>query len=377
MKLSIYTNIPTPNQLDFFNAIADKFFDLYVVYYANRESNRYWELQPQKVGYKVSVIKDSILVKPILKKYISFHFSWSIFGIAWKDESPVIIVGGAYNTPNTIIAAIIGKIRGKKVAFFGERLYDTNNIIHYFFKRMALLPMKWTCDFFICVGNDAIKSYDYYGVKTKKFNLPYNIDIHLFKEKNLNKSILDEYKKQYKSKNETILLTSGSLIPRKGMDTLIKLMRRFSKEEFNIKLLILGEGPERAALEHLAEYDDRIVFLGFKEKQDIPYYFRVADLFLFASRYDGWGLVINEALAAGLPVVASTACRAANELIKHGVNGFLCDAEDIDSFEKYTKELLSNAELANNMREYNQNLQNQIHSGASAELLYEIVATHL
>ncbi|NJL74785.1 MAG: hypothetical protein HC892_06855 [Saprospiraceae bacterium] len=136
MKLSIYTNIPTPNQLDFFKALADNFFDLQVIYYAYREPNRYWKLHPKVVGYKVVVVKDSILVKPILKKYISFHFSWSIFRIAWNDESPIIIVGGAYNTPNTIIAAIIGKIRRKKVAFFGERLYDTKNIFHYFLKKL-------------------------------------------------------------------------------------------------------------------------------------------------------------------------------------------------------------------------------------------------
>ncbi|NJL74786.1 MAG: glycosyltransferase family 4 protein [Saprospiraceae bacterium] len=169
-------------------------------------------------------------------------------------------------------------------------------------------------------------------------------------------------------------MTSGSLIHRKGMDILINLMRRISKEEYQVKLLILGEGPERTTLEQLANHDDRIVFLGFQEKQDIPYYFCIADIFLFASRYDGWGLVINEALAAELPVVASKACRAANELIEHGTNGFLCDSEDIDGFEKYTKELLKNTTLVSSMKEYNRQPKQQIHSEAVAIQLYEIIS---
>jgi glycosyltransferase involved in cell wall biosynthesis len=177
--------------------------------------------------------------------------------VAWKDESSVIIVGGAYNTPNTIIAAIIGKIRGKKVAFFGERLYDSNKLMHYFLKKIALLPMKWTCDFFICVGNDAIESYNYYGIKVPKFNLPYNIDTKLFKKENLNESILDDYRKLYKSENEIILLTSGSLIHRKGIDILINLMRRISKEDYQVKLLIFVRSSLILNMECFYESDFR------------------------------------------------------------------------------------------------------------------------
>jgi glycosyltransferase involved in cell wall biosynthesis len=62
----------------------------------------------------------------------------------------------------------------------------------------------------------------------------------------------------------------------------------------------------------------------------LPDWFSIADVFVFPSRHDGWAVVINEACAAGLPIIVSTQTGAAHDLVEEGVNGFLLNCEEID-----------------------------------------------
>ena len=82
----------------------------------------------------------------------------------------------------------------------------------------------------------------------------------------------------------------------------------------------LEELNKESLKELAAPAGGRIVFLGFVEKNDIPYYFANSDIFAFASRYDGWALVINEALAADLPIISSDKVGAAVDKLKHRIN---------------------------------------------------------
>jgi glycosyltransferase involved in cell wall biosynthesis len=71
--------------------------------------------------------------------------------------------------------------------------------------------------------------------------------------------------------------------------------------------------------------------LGFRNPEDIPPIFAAADVFVLPSRHDGWGVVVNEALGAGLPIIASDRTGAAHDLVQHGVNGFVTGAGDVEA----------------------------------------------
>lgn len=93
----------------------------------------------------------------------------------------------------------------------------------------------------------------------------------------------------------------GAFIPVKGFDVLIRAFRRLP--EPSLRLLLVGDGPERAALAALAEGDARIRFAGFRP--DVADLYPIFDLLAFPSRREPFGLVALEALAAGLPVAAT------------------------------------------------------------------------
>jgi glycosyltransferase involved in cell wall biosynthesis len=89
-----------------------------------------------------------------------------------------------------------------------------------------------------------------------------------------------------------------------------------------------------------------VLFHGYKQKNDLPYFFAKADLFLFPTKFDIWGLVLNEAMSAGLPCLASLHAGAVHDLITENVTGFKVD---FDLTEKVTRQidfLLSNHDEA-------------------------------
>lgn len=100
---------------------------------------------------------------------------------------------------------------------------------------------------------------------------------------------------------EILVGAVGALMPVKGMDTLIRAFRGLPDPR--LRLALVGQGPDRAALEALAAGDARIRFAGFRS--DVRALYHAFDLFVFPSREEPFGLVALEALDAGLPIVAT------------------------------------------------------------------------
>lgn len=123
-------------------------------------------------------------------------------------------------------------------------------------------------------------------------------------------------------------LVLGSLTYGKGIDTVVRSM---ANVEHPSDMLVVGDGPKREALERLAEAHcthHRIRFLGRVSYDRVPALLQKAEVLLFPSRHDGFGMVTMEALAAGRPVVASRAVMSARQYVRPGKNGWLLPVED-------------------------------------------------
>ncbi|MCX8156981.1 MAG: glycosyltransferase [Verrucomicrobiae bacterium] len=98
-------------------------------------------------------------------------------------------------------------------------------------------------------------------------------------------------------------------------------------------LVILGDGPLRPALESRTEQlqlKPYVHYPGFKQYHDLPFYYALADAFILASTSEQWGLVVNEAMASGLPILVSNRCGCAYDLVRDGFNGFQFDPFKVD-----------------------------------------------
>jgi 1,2-diacylglycerol 3-alpha-glucosyltransferase len=127
-------------------------------------------------------------------------------------------------------------------------------------------------------------------------------------------------------------LASNRFIPKKNLPFLIRSYARYRRQSPISRsnqtgpwdLVILGDGPLRAEIEKLiAECGlaGHVSLPGFRQYEDLPAYYGLAGGFVHASTTEQWGLVVNEAMAAGLPVLVSNRCGCAAELVKQGKNG--------------------------------------------------------
>jgi len=133
-------------------------------------------------------------------------------------------------------------------------------------------------------------------------------------------------RRQLSISTEYVALYCGNLLKMKGITELLQGFAAFSKKHDNVTLLLVGSGRDKTYFETLARtlgIDERVVFVGYVDRASLPRYYGIADILVHPSHSEVWGLVINEALACGVPVIATEVCGAVADLLRHGENGFI------------------------------------------------------
>jgi len=130
---------------------------------------------------------------------------------------------------------------------------------------------------------------------------------------------------------ERYFLCVGRLSPEKNLDTLIGSFARYRRAGGTWQLVLVGAGPEEDRLRELAgkQAPEAVHFVGWKQYPELPLYYGLASCFVLASVSETWGLVVNEAMASGLPVLVSRQCGCVPELCQQGVNGYDFDPADV------------------------------------------------
>jgi len=135
--------------------------------------------------------------------------------------------------------------------------------------------------------------------------------------------------------NHKTIICVARLVPIKNIDALIKAWAKIEASETGYKLVIIGTGPNYNNLTHLATalHLTSVEFLGTVPNDQLAAYYHKADAFILPSFSESWGLVVNEAMAAGLPVLLSDNINAAHCLLKEGENGFNFNARSTEDIE--------------------------------------------
>jgi glycosyltransferase involved in cell wall biosynthesis len=147
-----------------------------------------------------------------------------------------------------------------------------------------------------------------------------------------------------RTKTVPYFLVSNRLVENKNTETVIEAFARYREVSKNKlwDLVILGSGPLeskiRDQITRLA-LDDCVRLEGFLKYHDLPRLYHGAGALILASTWEPWGLVVNEALAAGLPVIVSTKVGSVCELVRHGENGFVFEPLDVQSLQRHMLDL--------------------------------------
>jgi len=213
-----------------------------------------------------------------------------------------------------------------------------------------------------------------YGVKKKKpiHILSTGIDLKMFKKSEKNRLNL---RKKLKISPETkVLIFVGRMGKEKNAAFLLKVTSEVLKKEPNILLLMIGDGSYLISLQKLAEnlkIKKKVIFTKAIPHQEIPAYYQAADIFIFSSLTETQGIVMLEAIACGLPVVA-LADSAFEEIIIGNKNGFLIKKPLPRVFAKKVLELIDNPVLCQKFSKASQEIVNNFSEENQTEKLLTI-----
>jgi glycosyltransferase involved in cell wall biosynthesis len=156
------------------------------------------------------------------------------------------------------------------------------------------------------------------------------------------------------SEQKYYLIAVGRLVKRKGFEYLIESLKDLPTK---IQLLIIGDGPLEKELRNTAmraEVSGRVFLLGYQTRERIWEYLQVSDCFVLSSLHEGLGIVVQEAMCAGLPIVASDNGGQV-DLIHNGRNGVLVKPKDSHALSSAIKEIYSHPDTAKEMGRNNMN----------------------
>ena len=152
--------------------------------------------------------------------------------------------------------------------------------------------------------------------------------------------------------DDQVIISVGRLAEEKNWATLLQAFALAQKKQPNLRLVLVGDGPQAQALNQLAGelgITERVLFAGRVSFEQVPAYLKAADLFAFASVTETQGLATLEAMAAGLPVVA-VAASGTQDIVEDGVQGFLVQNNPEDLANAMIK-VIENPELMSTFKE--------------------------
>ena len=302
--------------------------DINVLYYSTTASDRDWKT-PELAGYeKIMRVKktDFSGFNPVINPGVISEI---------KNCNADLVIISDYSFCSAQLAMWYLTFRGRKWIYWGEKPGIRKGMVRNWLRSLLMLPIKYGATAVCAIGARAENVYKIW-LKSKKpvFNIPYFCDLQPYLVINRERH------------GRINVLFTGQFIARKGIDNLLHAFAVIADECPDVDLILAGGVRENINPEQLPEkYKDRIKFAGFVQPADLPELYSRADIFVLPSRYDGWGVVINEALGAGLPIIASDQVGAAHDLVQHGENGFIFPAGHEQQLAEYIKALAGSQEL--------------------------------
>ncbi|WP_285959008.1 glycosyltransferase family 4 protein [Thomasclavelia spiroformis] len=303
MKILWLTNIPSPYRVDFFNELG-KYCDLTVLF-----------------EKKTSAERDDSWAKFNINNFKAIFLKGKSIGVAealcfevmkYINNSYDHIVVTNFSDPTGIIAIIYMKLKGISYEIESDGGFvGTGKGLKEMFKKWLLSGAK----LYFSTAEEHDNYYLTYGAKSDQivrypFTSLFEKDIL---EHPVDEKIKENLRKELQINEEEVILAVGQFIYRKGFDVLIKAASLLPSK---VGIYIVGGEPTEEYLQLRKKYNLKNVhFCGFMKTQELEKYYILADIFVHPTREDIWGLVINEAMAKGLPVITTNRCVAGLELI--------------------------------------------------------------
>jgi glycosyltransferase involved in cell wall biosynthesis len=323
-KIMIVTNIPNPYRIPLFNELnvqlKQKGIKLKVVFGAREHSRRKFQLDIEEFRFDYTILKPSPWNIFFTGKTL---FTYSGLLKLTRQEQPdqIIIIGFSPGT----IKLWLRSFRDKAPIVIWSGTIPTSK--HSFLRRMQRKSIMKRVSGYIAYGSKAKEYLVSMGADPGKVHIAINtVDTTFFSSKT------SQLRQDLQEKGDKKHLTYiGYLIPRKNVSRVLEVVKLLVETRKDFILDLIGDGSDKEKLEKFVEDNGMssfVKFHGFKQKHELPYFLARSHCFLFQTDFDIWGLVLNEAMAAGIPCISSIHAGASHDLIIEGETGFAMDFAD-------------------------------------------------
>jgi len=332
MRRVLYiTNLPAPYRIVFFEQLCrDREVDLTVLYERSAATNR-----NKKWKDETSARCFREIFLPAVK--IGEEASLSLKVLSYLSRKYDVILLGGYSSPTMMLAIARMRLRRVKFGIVCDGILPREDSKQ---KKALKTWLVSSASFWLSSGRVTTAQLLKYGAVEERI---YEYPFSSVREAEIAdpKDITPEHKRTCKDligcKEEKLILYVGQLIHRKGVDVLLEAFKKLDAP--NTRLVIVGGDTGRQC------GDDRISFVEFQKKEELPVYYRAADVFVLPTREDIWGLVVNEALANGVPVVTTDRCGAGLQMLHNGVNGYVVSSEDAQAMSQAIHSVLTGNDM--------------------------------
>lgn len=320
-KVVYWNNIPAPYMVDRFEAIHRRAnLDFKAWFNERTEIGRNWRVEESSWSFAYR------FVPTVRMPRHNLHLA-----LPALSESADLLVS-LYAEPSFLIGSNLMHMRGISTAFWVEVTFDTwqpRNAWKEAIKRRAFANV----DGVITAGDDGRSFAQRYGVPSEKIHIARHVvDVGFFQSSSqLARTTRDEIRNRLGVVGTTYLYV-GRLWSGKGLEFLLRAFSAFQRKNDHSSLVLVGNGPEEDPLRRLCRELDlsNVLFVGFKHIEDLPALYSAADVFVFPTLGDPYGLVIDEAMACGLPVISTSAAGEIRERVHDGINGFIVPPANVE-----------------------------------------------
>lgn len=292
-----WTDSPTPYIVGRFNAIARRgVLDLQVWFCSRRKREYAWEIDEDRWEF----------VGRYLTR-LDFH-RWRV-PIPLDDIErlrPDLLISG-YSTVTYALGSIAAKALGSRIAYRVVANYQDvtrtprwkQGIKHFLFRVAdgAKVP-----------GTDAMTAAEHYGIPRSRICIvQQSIDVSHYSGASRVGAVERAMRRRQLGLHGCVFVYAGRMIRGKGLDDLIAAYRQIQSEGTDVSLLMIGDGSDEERYREIASNCEGIVFTGFVQPTNLPSYYALGDVFVYPSLGEVHGLAVDEAMAAGLPIIASSA----------------------------------------------------------------------
>jgi 1,2-diacylglycerol 3-alpha-glucosyltransferase len=355
-RLVIVTEIIAPYRIPVFNALAKrKELDLHVIFLSESDpALRQWHVYKEEIDFRYEVLRSwrhrlcgyNVLINRGM-------------AAALDRTNPDVLLCGGYNYPASWQAAYWAKANCVPLLLWSESTEsDTRNrhgIVEFLKARYLRM-----CRAFVVPGKASATYLTSLGISPDRiFTAPNAVDTERFHALAQQACRNSGQLRAKLSLPQRYFVYVGRLVHSKGIFEILEAYAELDAQvRSDIGLVFVGDGEDRVALAQAASQikPGVICFPGFVHRDDLPQFYALAEALIFPTHSDTWGLVVNEAMACGLPVVVSNVAGCVPDLVQDCWNGFVVSSRDTHQLAAAMLRLANDSTLRNEMgmRSYQQ-----------------------